>query len=686
MSVEENATNRNKLFSDKPLTHPSDDRLNHSRFASALADSIIEMSPDDGFVVALYGAWGSGKSTLIEFVLHYLKSKDQDKRPLVIRFNPWWFTGQENLARHFFDQLYSRFASKFGKGVKALTRSVRTLGQLVAESPVPSSGIAKVAGSWIPNLDTRDVIKVKQDISRILTRKKRRVLIVIDDIDRLSAEEIRQLFALIKAVADFPNTIYLLAFDRDVVAEALSSEYNSRGDAFLEKIVQVSFEVPSISAQVLRALFLERVESLVGEIPSRLYRVDFMAERGFLLTIQALFTTPRDIFRLINTISVTYPAVAGEVDAADFIAIEALRVFRPTLYDIVRRNRTIFTSGIASDEIGNNVKQLLEGETQSVRELVTELFPALYHQSPMFRTYDATLMRKELRVSSPVVFDVYFRFSFSSNDVSRTEMLNLLNAATSSHEFRKAFEQAVDFSPDKTRKVLKRFPEILDQTTAMQAEVLIATMLEIGDRVIALDDAHNSRPGYLEPIGGELIEVIASWMIRIPIEERASVLVRLIPESAAIELCSHLFLWLGSRQGLFYESNHLSSEGAEVLRLEDVLALQPIVVAKINNALEALSDSSSNRFRILLHAWGKIDKMAAKSWVRKALEGRPKILDFVDGFVVFRGTVVARVNESLWQWFDQNELRISVTELLNAGTLSEHQKYVAETFLKITST
>src|SRR5215217_9718976 len=98
-------SHESQLSSDQPLDDPADDRLGYALFAERLAASVQTMIPTRGLVIALYGAWGSGKSTVLGFVEHYLRQKPVVEQPLVVNFNPWWFSGQENLTRQFFNQL-----------------------------------------------------------------------------------------------------------------------------------------------------------------------------------------------------------------------------------------------------------------------------------------------------------------------------------------------------------------------------------------------------------------------------------------------------------------------------------------------------------------------------------------------------------------------------------------------------
>src|SRR5947208_950089 len=93
------------LSADRPVSDPKDDRLGYAPFSKQLALSIRKMLPDDGLVIAIYGPWGTGKTTVLSFVKHYLQQNPQSEQPIIAHFNPWWFSGQEDLTRRFFDQL-----------------------------------------------------------------------------------------------------------------------------------------------------------------------------------------------------------------------------------------------------------------------------------------------------------------------------------------------------------------------------------------------------------------------------------------------------------------------------------------------------------------------------------------------------------------------------------------------------
>ena len=82
-----------ELKYDVPLSNPDDDILGRKKFAEGMAKSIIGLKSSEGFVYGLYGAWGTGKSTVINFIEHYVndhnKKPDAETKIIVFRFNPW---------------------------------------------------------------------------------------------------------------------------------------------------------------------------------------------------------------------------------------------------------------------------------------------------------------------------------------------------------------------------------------------------------------------------------------------------------------------------------------------------------------------------------------------------------------------------------------------------------------------
>jgi len=210
------------------------------------------------------------------------------------------------------------------------------------------------------------VEKLFQKLSKALDEQDKRFLVFIDDIDRLTPNEALLVFRLVKSVGRLPNVMYLLVFDRELAEKAVTEMYPSEGPHFLEKIIQASFELPLPARDDLNMAALSQIEALCG-IPRDMDQLRrFM--NMFYDAVSPYLSTPRDLTRLFNAMTVSWPAVAKEVDVGDYVALEIMRLFEPLLYNAIRTNKAK-VCGVRS-EYGNNEdpKEAIEGFLKLVIE------------------------------------------------------------------------------------------------------------------------------------------------------------------------------------------------------------------------------------------------------------------------------------------------------------------------------
>jgi len=124
------------------------------------------MIPAEGFVVAIYGPWGSGKTTLLNFLFYYFKEAPVHEQPIIVPFNPWWFSGHEKLAKHFFDQLQASLASS-EVDLSGLQGKISEFADMVSELPssihIPYISIGKIAVEFTPlKSSVKNIIKLKR--------------------------------------------------------------------------------------------------------------------------------------------------------------------------------------------------------------------------------------------------------------------------------------------------------------------------------------------------------------------------------------------------------------------------------------------------------------------------------------------------------------------------------------------
>ncbi|MBF0561007.1 MAG: AAA family ATPase [Alphaproteobacteria bacterium] len=495
------------LSSDLPCADPKDDLFGHAPFAKRLADSICLYPGRDGLVLALYGPWGSGKSTVLGFIQYFLEKRPEAERPVIVTFNPWWFSGQENLARAFLGQLGTvlpQKSEKFRKLGDLIGKFSEGIGGL-ADLSGAGHGIGKAVGGLLAQVLKRkpkDVPALKNEIVKILRDADKRILIVIDDIDRLVPEETRQLFTVIKALADFPNVTYLLAFDREVAIDAIEKQTGLPGERYLEKIIQVPFELPPVDRVSLQTALFKRLDEVLIGTPDGLFNQTRWAN-VYHDGIDALVKVPRDVVRFTNTLSVTYQSVVGEVNPVDFIAIEAIRVFLPRLYDVMRANPAQFAGAHSQDSYSGeshkaqkafqnrwlqDVPEPLQNSTLSLMERLFPRFKKITYGWDWFSKW-----RKELLVCCPECFPIYFSLSLPSDAVRRSEIEALIALTATPHAFGDALVQATkEKRPDgisKARALLERLMDYVEtDIPGERIEAVVNVLLDIGDDLILVND------------------------------------------------------------------------------------------------------------------------------------------------------------------------------------------------------
>ena len=290
---------------DLPITMSSEDKLNREMFAKSLANVLLQSSFPTSFTVGLYGAWGNGKTSLLNMVIEQVEHNSTNV--VILKFNPWLCSDPNQLITQFFKQLAA--------AIKMKTPATDTVCELVdqyanifdAASIVPYAGTAITALGKVftakarnrMNRKSNDMQGKKDEIIRTIVEEDLKIIVSIDDIDRLSEEEIIAAFQLVKALADFPNAVYLLAFDYDVVVRVLATVQHGDGREYLEKVIQVPFEIPAPSmASIYDALF-SKLNGILRDIPDKRWDKATWAEL-FQYGVKAYIKSIRDVIRYSN--------------------------------------------------------------------------------------------------------------------------------------------------------------------------------------------------------------------------------------------------------------------------------------------------------------------------------------------------------------------------------------------------
>lgn len=542
------------LGSDLPVEDPADDSYGYASFASRLATAIVDNKSPKGLVIAVHGKWGSGKSSLLNFIKHDLKKLPDDRRPVIVDFNPWWFEGRDQIAT----QLLAEFSSQLPDKLKFARKAAKLLGEYSKE--IASAAATYSGHSWmkwpvqwlagyIPKLkaflEPAGFPQLKKKVGAALTASGNRFVFFVDDIDRLTPDEARDFFRAIKALADFPEVVYVLFFDREEVGKALKASLKMDGEAYLEKIVQAPFHLPAVDRQQLEQKLFKGLDLIIDAHP-----IPFAFDQGRWAEVYSdgldrLIRKPRDIVRILNAISVAYPPVAGEVNPVDFIALEFLRVFEPHVYGSIRDAKDFFT-GVPTQLDYKKAEEkayfeawkasLPEGSQANIADLVGRLFPKVERvlTNSRFVSSDSSGWRKELRPCSEDNFDVYFQFGVPPGRVSRAELDRLANQQTSEGIASLLLQAREVVFPDghtKARDLVERLRDF-DQLAPEQATKLIEALVDTGHLLLRKEDERGSF--FSMPNRWRLTGLIYRQLERLSVADREALLMRLAESSPGL--------------------------------------------------------------------------------------------------------------------------------------------------------
>lgn len=716
---------------DTPLQNPDQDLLGRSHFARGLAQGILKMNAEHGFVVALYGPWGSGKSTTLNFVLHYINElSDDDEKPIIVRFNPWWFAGQEQMLLQFFGQMRSAFSRKdvpkqlckIGSAIERFGDALVPLAYIPVTSSVaePLKKIFNALGEHIRQTGERhmtDIMQLRRIIDQLLAEQPRKVLVAIDDIDRLSVDEIRLMFQVIKAVANFPKTIYLLAFAHDVVAHALDQVQPGHGDAYLEKIVQVTFDLPLPRKQDLHDLFFTHLQPILQGTPDEFWDRTYWGN-VFFDGVDPFLRNLRDVKRLLNSLQISYPMVKGEVNAVDFVAVESLRVFVPEMWSIVRDNPNIFagsadlpvqydpTTGSNLDAKREMLGNLLQaGTTDATRKaahnLMQRLFP-LYASAFGGSHYGAEwsrIWRMKRQVRSPEIFPLYFQLAVEEGAMTLAEVRSILAMAGDRQAFTGEIERlANELKPDGQTSRVYEFLSYLEDL-ASDSELLPRERMP--SIVQALYDAGDNLLKAKLPNG--MFDVPKEWRLDFVIyallvqlsgqQERYQVLRDAFTQTRSIQMIANGISFLGQEYGKFGAGPHTRAD--KIVSEEHLAELEKVALKRIEQAeCEGTLGVAPNLLRIL-YVWEGLAGSAEqpRRFVSSLVQSDHGMTSFLSSCLqqVFSHGMSDRVAQSRWvisiptvqKWIDPHQLKDKAQSLLQrqAHWLADEDKLALETFL-----
>ena len=705
--------NTTMMYSDLPISNSGEDLLDRASFAKATARSLVNMQESGTFTVGLFGKWGTGKTSLINMILQEVTAIEgeshHESKTLVIRFEPWNFSNTDQLLSQFFVRLIKAFYSKKDKNLQKASDAIEEyLMSLVGFTKlIPVIGeqvndIANKSFSWAKRkaakgaLET-DILLQKEKVIALLEKANRRVLIVIDDIDRLSNEQIRCVFQLVTSVAKFPKTTYLLAFDNDIVVKALEDVQKGNGEAYLEKVIQIPIQIPALWQGKVEEILFRRLDTIIAENNGFNFDAQYW-QRQYPLCVKPFIRTLRDINRLCNAVRFKIQGIADDLNFTDIVSITAIEIQYPGIYNWIISNKTLLTGGIDKNLILSSQwkkadweeitteqwKHLLNSNDQfqtdskpleTITEAIANLFPFIGNKLELFSVRIDPLGQRELRAGNHIAhqdkFDRYFEFRLGQTSITRSELKLLLTVLDET--------QIIDYIKGQTD--VGKIKELLEEIRAHYSELSPTRAKILINSIISSSDHINNEKADFFYLGNRTTAeyLLRSIFTRIPDKDRFPIINALIM-SADKDMHEMLADMLNTTELAF---GRLAAEGKtrdiiKIVTLDELLEWERVFTERTQELLEDNNLFEFSNCRLILYLLEQFDAEYTTKYMKQLLKSPQNVVRYLEHTIgKWPGDqVFYEVNDSYQRYISAQQIIEAIENCKNDKSLFSTDKKI----------
>ena len=462
-------------INDEPTEN---DLLENDVYAEGLYNFILKCSTP--MSIAIQGDWGSGKTSLLNSIESKLKKSGIE--PVFI--NTWRYSqivpNDEKLSNIFLtavcNKISNKKASKAADKVEKIAKAVATFAMNAATGTNTGQIVADVC-----NFSDRAMLveSLREDFGKEIDEKAAngRIVILVDDLDRLNPQVAVELLENIKLFMDVPKCVFVLAIDYDVVVQGVRGKYGEsmsmeKCRSFFDKIIQLPFQMP-IQKYELRKMIDEYFPNAFDA--GHIEHISIFAKK-------AINSSPRSLKRVVNsfallkTIQNCTSADADSVDNAMLFCALCIQIRHKALYD--------YLFALLSDSEPEEWAEKENPLNPNPSELENELSKYL----------DLELQKEENKIE---------------RDVQIGQLQRLLN------DLEMTLEKICESENDEERaKKYKKFADVITRTSTTNRENATAELTafwltkEQKEQVKANDSLISKEPAMLRDLAGRIRESV----------------------------------------------------------------------------------------------------------------------------------------------------------------------------------
>jgi len=476
LELNKSGSKPNVIDPDLPLddSNPKDE-LRRTKFANELVAVLKQTRPSTrALVIGINGAWGSGKSSLQYLIKKELNQGKGNDLFYKIEFNPWFYSKDKSLAHSFLNTIKQAIRKDQYVISSTINRYATTLLHN-AENILLKTQFLKDFGRE-PSIED-ELETVKSNINDL----RKTLIVIIDDLDRLSSEELVEVFRLVRLVADFPNTIYIILYDKKHVTSAIQNiHHGDNANTYIDKIVQVEYTIPESNVENTRQLFLKYLSNaIVQGVPEskRLWseeQINVLIKHGiFSDSIKHI----RDIKRFSNNFLLRYKSIHDNVNFNQFLLLELLRYKYPDFVSLLFSEKRLFIT---------EMKEQGQFVAVGIPVAETPFWNALRANPKLGDVLRkmAEFKNEEHSISEPFNFAHYFTLTLNEDFINDAEFNDaIINLNDDSRAKLKHWRET---NPDMLIYKFRNydiFKELGDFTTYMESLILVSTFIRDEERL-----------------------------------------------------------------------------------------------------------------------------------------------------------------------------------------------------------
>lgn len=426
------------FLEDAAIDEISADTFQRSTTAKTITDKISLTKSKRSFAIGVIGEYGSGKTSFLNLIKYHLQTTENTQPPILIDFNPWTSDSPQEIHRSFFTLLIEKIGERDSK----LSAQLHNYSRRLRQHDTFLDTVIKrldLVNSLIEN-DTRSEF---QKINDRIAELGQKVVVFVDDIDRLHPEEITEVLRLIRNTASFSNVFYIVGYDRNYVVEAIRKVNKKGYRSYLDKIFQLEIPLPKTEHGNLLTELKTKLNSILTEqhyvfLETRILPPYF--ESDYDGNIRQVFRNLRDIVKFVNSFALTYELIGKEAYFNDLFFNELLKFRYPAIYDLIYEKTDDFLRLHSYSYLYKEhylLKQTKENE--NVYEITQHL---IRRYSDYYSELDIKLIIKLLTSIYPdntshsrkippnsicdlAYFDVYYRNRLSTFDISENQFYRI---------------------------------------------------------------------------------------------------------------------------------------------------------------------------------------------------------------------------------------------------------------------